>query len=106
MAPHTFRYDKPGHVSWAARMGRAAVYSTLVFVVCLACVNMVRGHGSPRAERMGATESTTAQKMSGLAAVSAPPGFYALSARDIDGKDISMSKFQGDVLYIANVATY
>lgn len=92
-------------------MGRAAVYAILAFVVCLACVNLVRGHGSPRAERyvldvpMGTTAITAAHKLSGLA-MSAPPGFYSLSAQDIDGEDISMSKFQGDVLYITNVATY
>lgn len=86
-------------------MGRIAVFSAFVFVIALAAMNVRGAHGSPRPEKF--ESDVRLPKMSGLAAVSAPPsGFYDLQAQDIDGDTMSMDKFTGKVLLITNVATY
>ena len=103
--------DKPERHS--AALGRVFVFSSLAFVVMLACLNLQSAY-SPRAERVlsdvaldrdGKDVHPVAHRMAGLAQ-SAPPGFYSLHAQDVAGNDVTMQEYSGKVLYITNVATF
>jgi hypothetical protein len=94
-------------------MGRVFVFSSLAFVVMLACLDLPSAY-SPRAERVpsdvaldrdGKNVHPVAHRMAGLAQ-SAPQGFYSLHAHDVAGNDVAMQEFSGKVLYITNVATF
>ncbi|XP_053200548.1 glutathione peroxidase 1-like isoform X1 [Panonychus citri] len=52
------------------------------------------------------TQRVFASSMSGENAWKNANSFYEFSATDLDGKDVSMDKYKGDVVIVVNVATY
>jgi len=94
-----------GQLSWAAKMGRVVVFSVFAFVCALAVASAAQASHpkSPSIEHLDSDVVLPAVLLDlASRAGSAPPaaGFYDLQAQDIDGMEMKMSQFAGDVLYV------
>ena len=94
-----------GQLSWATKMGRVVVFVAFAFVCALAVVNAAQASHpkSPSIEHLDSDVVLPAVLLDVSSKAGSAPqaaGFHDLKAQDIDGMEMKMSQFGGDVLYV------